>query len=55
MNFTHRFIKRFNESRTFEEFMHYLTRFSYKLIKENNLQHWTRADFKTLWDGYKGV
>lgn len=50
-----RFIRRFNEAPTFEAWIERLKKFNCSLIKENNLQMWTMADFKNFWIKHKGA
>lgn len=52
---TDKFIRKFNQAKTFDEWMTRLLRFDYSLIKDNNLQMWTKADYKKFWEYYKGV
>lgn len=51
---TRKFIRVFNKSVTFEAWLERLKRFNHALIKENNLQMWTMADYRNFWTKYKG-
>lgn len=50
-----KFLRKFIQSQTFDEWMKELQRFSFSLIKENNLQRWTKADFQNYWTQHKGA
>lgn len=49
-----KFCKAFNKSQTFNDWLDRLKRFNCALIKENNLQLWTMADYRAFWDKHKG-
>jgi len=42
-----KFIRSIRKAQSFNEWLERLKRFNYSLIKENGLQAWTLADYKT--------
>ena len=48
-----KFIRKFMQSSTFEEWIERLKRFDYQLIKDNGLQLWTMQDYKNYWEAHK--
>ncbi len=49
-----RFLRKLKQAKTFNDWLDRLRRFDYELIKSNNLQSWTKQDFKNCWNKYKG-
>jgi len=44
-----KFLKSLRKAATFTDWLERLKRFNCALIKENNLQMWTMADYKNYW------
>lgn len=46
---SNKLLRSIRKAQTFAEWLERLKRFNYSLIKENGLQAWTVADYKTYW------
>ena len=50
-----KFIRKMRQAANFEAWLKRLMRFDFSLVKENNLQSWTKADYQKYWEKYKGA
>jgi hypothetical protein len=52
---SNKFVRKMKQAASFEEWLKRLARFDYSLVRENGLQMWTKADYQSYWEQYRGA